>query len=328
MPGDVRRGGGHGSRSFPLPEVIDLDGDKVPDLLVRSGGSPPQVFFLKGLGGGTFAPPVALKLGCLGLGRTEEGPPNAVDLSGRQLVFLGDLEGNGRIEAVTAVQLVSGSEGLKAGLKEIKTPRFKYRFYRISPDLRVDPSPYQELEVVGQRLSVPFQDLDGDGRKDLVTVTLDFSLLGVVRLVATKKISVGFGINVWAQGDDGRFREVGDQDLGDRFTIDLNEIDESLGIHLQGIAGDLDGDKKLDFVRMGSGKRIAIRRGGAGCRFSAKPDLEIELDEALASASQVRIRDLDGDGRDDISIVRPLPAPESGVSSPVRLDLYLSGGPR
>jgi len=42
----------------------------------------------------------------------------------------------------------------------------------------------------------------------------------------------------------------------------------------------------------------------------------------------VRITDLDSDDRDDLAITRPLPAPEQGVTAPVRLDLHLSGGVR
>ena len=58
------------------------------------------------------------------------------------------------------------------------------------------------------------------------------------------------------------------------------------------------------------------------------PDLTVELQEEPQDLALVRVGDLDGDGRADLSITRPLPVPEEGVSSPVRLDLYLSGGAR
>ena len=44
-----------------------------------------------------------------------------------------------------------------------------------------------------------FKDLDGDGRQDLVTVTLDFSVIQIMRVLATKRISIGLTFHVWAQ---------------------------------------------------------------------------------------------------------------------------------
>ena len=329
MPGDARASGERGSHSYTLPEVLDLDGDGTPDLLVRTGEFPPRLFVLKGRGRGSFGPPAPVRLGCLGLGHVEENQKGDEERGARDLAFFGDLEGDGRIEAVTSAQSDSGAGELKQG----KEPHFKYSFHHVGRDLRVEAAPYQEIEVVGypvgdvfgEESAGAFRDLDGDGRRDLVTVTLDFSVFQIVRVLATKKIAVGFAFHVWAQGADGRFREVTGQDLDDRFTFDLNDLRFD---RLTEIAGDLDGDGKLDFVRLGGGKTIEIRRGGPSCRFSPKYDVRIQLDDELSDVSQVRIRDLDGDGRADLSLVRPLPSPEAEVSPPVRLDLYLSGGGR
>ncbi len=332
VPGDYRACGVRGFHSYPLPEIADLDGDGVPDLLFRTREVPPRLFVLKGLGHGAFGASAQVPLGCLDLGRAEKKEKKEgenQDQETRELAFFGDLEGNGRIAAVTTLGLDSGS----GELKQAKEPHVKFRFHHVNRDFRIDPAPYHEVEVVGYPVGEVlageyagmFRDLDGDGRKDLVTVTLDFSVFQIVRAVATKKIAVGFTFHVWAQGADGSFREVSGQDLRDKFTFDLNDLRFD---RFSEIAGDLDGDGKLDFVRLGGGKTVEIRRGGPGCRFSAKADLEIELDDELQDASQARIRDLDGDGRADLVLVRPLPAPEAGVSSPVRLDLYLSGSGR
>ena len=329
MPGDARASGQRGSRAYPLPEVSDLDGDGIPDLLVHTDETPPRIFVLKGQGAASFGAPAAVPLGCLGLGRPDGKQSENEDLEVRELAFFGDLEGNGRLEAVTRGQIDSGAWGLK----QAKEPHFRYRFHRVGKDLRIEPSPYQEIEAVGYPMGSilgtesqsAFRDLDGDGRKDLVTVTLDFSVFQVARVLATRKFSIGFAFRVWAQDADGRFREVPDQKLQDRFTFDLNDLRLD---RLSEIAGDLDGDGKLDFVRLGGGKTVEVRRGGPGCRFSPKADLAFELEEELADMSQVRIRDIDGDGRADLSLVRAIPQPEAGVSPPVRLDLYLSGGTR
>ena len=44
--------------------------------------------------------------------------------------------------------------------------------------------------------------------------------------------------------------------------------------------------------------------------------------------SLVQVRDLDGDDLADLMITQPRDPSEAGVTAPVRLDLYLSGGSR
>ena len=76
---------------------------------------------------------------------------------------------------------------------------------------------------------------------------------------------------------------------------------------------------------MGRGETVTIHTGKPGCRYDKKPDLTIDLDEEAASLDLVRIEDIDGDGRSDISITRPLEQTDVDATAPVRLDLYLSG---
>jgi hypothetical protein len=79
-------------------------------------------------------------------------------------------------------------------------------------------------------------------------------------------------------------------------------------------------------VHLGRGREVTIHAGRPGCRFPKKPDLSIELREEPPSLDLVRIEDLDGDGRSDIRITRPLPKTDVDTTAPVRLDLYVSGG--
>ena len=59
-------------------------------------------------------------------------------------------------------------------------------------------------------------------------------------------------------------------------------------------------------------------------RFRKYQWIELELEPD--SLDLVRIEDLDGDGRADIRITRPMPMDDPDVTAPARLELYLSGG--
>ena len=66
--------------------------------------------------------------------------------------------------------------------------------------------------------------------------------------------------------------------------------------------------------------------GNKICRYPAKPDLSIDVDEQPDSLDLVRIKDLDGDRRSDLHITRPLEKTDPNTDAPVKVDLYLSGG--
>ena len=154
-----------------------------------------------------------------------------------------------------------------------------------------------------------------------MTLTLDFSLFQVVKILVTKRISVGVDFHVYCHRDDGRFREVRGLDLSEKLKFDLNNL--KLGRFAQ-FAGDFNGDGRQDFVHLGRGESVTIHAGQPGCRYPKKPDLSVVLEEAPASLDLVRIEDLDGDGLSDIRVTRRLPIDDPDETAPVRLDLYLS----
>lgn len=168
-------------------------------------------------------------------------------------------------------------------------------------------------------------DVDGDRRKDFVTVTLEFSKLQALRALISKKVSVGLEFHVVAQRVDGSFRLVPDQSLDETLHLDLNRVQISRLAHFQ---GDFDGDGRVDFVHLGRGKSVTIHRGQPGGRYGEKPDLTITLDEEPEDVMLVRVRDFDGDGRSDLAITRTLPPREAGASAPAHLELELSGDGR
>ncbi len=321
LPGDARHYRQGFERHYPLPVVADVDGDGKPDLLVRNwqvGWN--QFELLRGLGSGRFAKAFS-PLG----DRSRHAKP--------EVAFVGDLDGDGRAELVTEESLEKEDVGIREELKQAREPKFRLRIHRLDAKLRLEPTPRSTLEVIGYvfggegdvRIPGGLQDLNGDGRLDLVAVTLDFSLLQAVKILAVKRITIGLDFKIWCQQKDGSLKAVSGLDLSGQFKLNLNDL--RLG-QLSLFAGDFDGDGKADFVQMGRGRVVSIHRGRDDCSYASQPDLSLDLAEPPADLSLVRVDDLDGDGRADLRLIEPTGAAEDGATAPVRLDLYLSGGAR
>jgi len=263
------------------------------------------------------------------LNRPEPKPEAPAQDSDRRVAWIGDIDGDGRFDVVTRESVDTG----KSDMKQTKRPMMRYRLYHLKPDLSVDTTPYTQFDAEGWAFSGGFQDgvdlqfidLDGDRRKDLVTVTLDFSMFQALRALTEKKIGIGLEFHVIAQQRDGSFRLVPDQKLSEKLKLDLNRLEIS---RLGQFQGDFDGDGRIDFVHLGRGKDVSIHRGQPGGRYAEKPDLAITLEQEPEDVMLVRVRDFDADGRSDLAITRTLAPPEAGATAPARLELNLSGEPK
>ena len=345
------------SRFYPLPEFYDVTGDGIPDLLLPHPDQRWRRFFvLRGEGGGQFAPaPFPLVDGRPGSEKdarpwseepdrpavsittadsateataTEEEPPK----ESLGVVWFGDLDGDGRAEYVSREDLSREDAGMRQELRDAKQAPGVLRFHRTRSDLSIVAEPHLTLPVVGYafetgddssiRLPGGFQDLDGDGRLDLVSLTLDFSMLQAVRVLTVKSISLGLDFHLWCQQGDGAFWPVTGLDLSGRFRLNLDNL--RLG-HLSQFAGDFDGDGRADFVQMGRGRKVTVHLGRPGCGYPPEPDLTLVLEEEPRDLALVQVRDFDADGRSDLVVIQPQRKREAELSPRVRLDLYLSG---
>lgn len=317
---------------YPLPEVNDLDGNGLPDLLLRPSRGGLQGFrVLRNLGGGRFAEAIAP------LGEVKARRNGEDDAEGPEPVWFGDLDGDGKAEYVTQEEKGPGEDaGFRKEMKHAKRPLFLYRLHRARPDLSMEPRPYQQFEAEGYavdgdgddgdiRLPGGFQDLNGDGHMDLVAMTLDFSLFQVAKILTVRRLGIDLDFHIMCQAN-GAFRPVRGLDLSGKFNINLNNL--KIG-HLSQFAGDFDGDGRPEFVQMGKGKAVTIHRGHPDCSYAAQPDLAVQLQEPPRDLSLVQVKDFDGDRLADLVVIQPQ-APkrgdDRGVTLPVRLDLYLSGG--
>lgn len=351
LPTDRRRAGGKASRFYPMPQVEDVSGDGLPDLVFRDLEEDAVYHVLTNLGQGRFSSePTRIELPnpepCEGKGEgtdevDAEGDADAEaepcdDSYAGDFGFFGDLDGDGRAEYVSQEGLETEDAGFRQSLDEAKRPPFRYYLRHAKEDLSPEEEPYAVFEALGYTFEasaeddedgifVPggFQDLDGDGRQDLIALTLDFSLFQAVRILATRSISIGIDFHVYCQQDDGHFRAVPGLDLSGKFKIDLNNL--QMG-RLSLFDGDFDGDGRADFVQLGRGKKVTIHRGRDGCGYPVEPDLVLKLKEEPRNLALVDIDDFDADGLSDLLIVQPNKIEEPGVTAPVRLDLYLSAG--
>jgi hypothetical protein len=318
-------------RRYPLPELRDVDGDHRPDLvLLHPSGGLRGFRVLRNLGGGRFGEPLAPLGDYLERKEEEEGPEPA---------WFGDLDGDGQAEYVMQEEKKVGENaGMREEMKAAKRPQFTYRLHRSRADLTMEPKPYQQFQVEGYalggssdegeiRLPGGFQDLNGDGKQDLVVTTLDFSMLQAVKIMAVQRIGLGLDFHLWCQAS-GSFKPVRGLDLSGKFNLNLNNL--KIG-HISQFEGDFDGDGRPEFVQMGRGRAVSIHRGRPDCGYNQSPDLALQLEEEPRDLSLVQIRDLDGDALSDLMVIQPQPprkTDEKGVTQPVRLDLYLSGGGR
>ena len=330
-----------------LPEARDLNDDGRAELILVSVEGSRTATVYPNIGGVRFGVPIQYALDgeeSSGERPNDEAATDGDDEDPAQtspfgdFVYVGTLREQGPALAVTREQLERWEDpSVKETIAEAKNPLYGYELHSIAHSLELgetvgsfEASGYtfegsdheDEEDDVQVRLPAGFQDLDGDGRQDLVSISLDFSILPLLtRAVFLQSLKLTMDFHAWCQEDDGTFRKVENLDLSGKFKIHFRS---NTLRHLSQFAGDFDADGRADFIQLGRGKEVTIHHGQEGCRYPNEPDSTIRLEAKLEHLGLARIDDLDADGRSDLYVVHPLKKPKGGRSRPVRVDLYLS----
>jgi hypothetical protein len=152
------------------------------------------------------------------------------------------------------------------------------------PDLRL------EHEGFGTTISV--QDIDGDGRRDLILPLVRIGVMNLVRNLLTNRVEVSLHAHLFRE--PGIYRPTPDWTRTFSYQIDLSD-----GIMLEGawphIGGDFNGDGRPDLLVVANGE-IAVYPGIGGGAFARDPAARA----AVKTSPHLLVEDLNGDRRADL----------------------------
>jgi hypothetical protein len=280
--------------------VVDLDGDGDLDIVTANeGGNSLSIF--EQLSPSIFGSSPAQVLG------------SATDTPGPRAVAAADLDGDGRMDLVSA----NRAGGTLAIFHQLGSGGFS-----ASPDVVLGGG------TLGAPTSIAVGDLDGDGRPDLVCANATANNLSVFLQPASggfagvSPATIGSGATTKAPAQvlvvdidgDGDLDIVSANTTGDNVTIFLNPgngvFPAAPSLILGATAstpspravavGDLDGDGDLDIaVACGGNNRVAIFLQGAPGSFPAAPSATL-TSASLTTPDTIAVADVDHDGDVDI----------------------------
>ncbi len=163
---------------------------------------------------------------------------------------------------------------------------------RFSPDISIDVGDPSSLDdEFGQSVRIPWfrlRDIDGDGKADLVSETDD----DVTFYIADDKLpsQPTWVLDLAALKDTSSVRE----------RLDLDNLLAMLGDQVKWRVADIDGTGAWDLLIQQGGTTRLYLDGSRGADISA-PD---QVLKASGNVLYAMTRDVDGDGRDDLQIVR------------------------
>jgi hypothetical protein len=157
---------------------------------------------------------------------------------------------------------------------------------------RYPKAPSAKFESKGSLAAPIVKDVNGDKKLDIVFFNVPWGLKFFVNIFVFKKLSVDLNIHLYHE--DGFHQEP---DFRANASIEAPEGNEQTAYAL----GDFSGDGYLD-IAFGSGReKLEVHTGGATKFISSKPWATV----ALPAFGKARVRDIDGNGAEDIIIHHP-----------------------
>lgn len=310
-----------------LPRVLDLDGDGREDLLHVAGVSGrwqrPRAALARGLPEGSFAKSRTWDLD----GILEESETEKEKGEERDLQDVLDLDRDGTLEAAVSVS-PRDADSLRDALRLVRGKPGRMLLFALGHDGSVAGEPESILDYEGHLWPLnqeggwlsPFRDIDGDGRAELMSLTIQFGMFGVARAVAAGTLRARIEPRLYALGDRG-YEEISRAVPEATFKADLSEFDLS---RFKDFPADINGDGALDMVDV-AGERVEITYAEEGPRFGKEPSSVIRLEDKLAGAGGLRFLDVDGQAPLDIVAIEPLEREEDNPARPARLEIVLMG---
>lgn len=316
-----------GSIYIPLPRLVDVDRDGNLDLLYVHWGKP-EVALRRGAGDGSFAKGAVWELHPLvqpdPLAAAKENPDAKLE---RQFIDVLDADGDGSLDAVVRFQAPEAEdEGVRQELKRFRSAPAEYCLYALAGSGSVAQDAGTRFPVVTGGIDTrfdhpagwtsPFRDLDGDGQPELLTGTIDLSMLKIATGFLTKKMKLGILLHVYRR-DGPRWAEVSDAVPKFDLTADLNDLDTTKFFRMP---GDLDGDGREDLVQV-DGREIQVLKGLVGARFSPRPAWRVRLTDKLRAFFGLFFVDFDGDRRREAIAFEEQPEVKDEPARAVRMEI-------
>ncbi len=160
------------------------------------------------------------------------------------------------------------------------------------PDHPFAPQPDQTITVDGITPGVTIEDVNGDGRKDLLFSSVRVGFWNIVKNLISKRINLD--TSIYLMRSDNRYPTEPDFQQKNSYQLDLTH-----GIRFHGtwptLGGDFTGDGHKDLL-IARDEKIAIYAKNPDGDLFSKPLTQSEV----FTSPFMNIVDLNGDGRDDL----------------------------
>jgi hypothetical protein len=163
---------------------------------------------------------------------------------------------------------------------------------RQKPDEHFSPQPDQTITVDGITPGIIVQDVNGDGRGDLLLSSIQVGFWNIVKNLISKRVNLDTAI--YLLRNDNRYAEQPDFRWKTSYQLDLTH-----GVQFRGtwpaLGGDFTGDGHRDLL-IARDEEIAIYPRKLDGAFFSHPLKQ----SGVLTSPFMRIVDLNGDGRDDL----------------------------